>query len=1588
MNKIRYLSLLMLLFSSIALWGNSAPPSSPYMRTQDGETLLTVVADPPEGGTVSGGGSYVAGTQVNLRATANTNFQFVNWTLNGEEISTERNFTYTKKDADETLIAHFVYNPKDPNEPTEPVKQTRLDVVADPMDGGSVSGGGKFATGAQVSLKASPNTGFVFVNWTRKGEKVSTERNFTYSKEDGDETLIAHFAYQPGNPNEPNEPDIKPVAKKYKLTVVSEEGGTNVSGSGEYVSGTQVTLSVSISTGFSFQGWYNESDSLLSTSTRFSYTTQERDETITARIKYTPNNPSEPEEPNLPSKPKPHKITVLAVPSDGGSVSVGSETVVEGEQTRVRATANTGFVFQGWYVADTLFQTAADFYYTMGNKDISMEARFVYNPSSPGEPEETGKKSYTLYLTSVRGLPGRTVQYPIYLSSQDSLTNIQFNITFPIGLTPDIENIKLSGKAQGYTLSCKEVEVTTDETQGAPRRAADRETAYQFTLTDGKLPACNTRLMVIDVAISENVTDTTQQVKINQVTVTDTEGTNTTASTRNGAVVMNESSGDGTYYYLTLISTGSGQATVNSRTVRNSLHIFDLLEGSSTNVYFTPDNGYHIDKVTLDEVDITDQVLESSRYLFSNVNADATLTVMFAEGSSSAYDLTLKTDGHGKISYNGIDVGSDEKVFSVSHGAHVEMIIMPDEGYHVKQVLLNDTIDVTLQVAEGQYVIESMTTANKVFASFEENPTVVTPLIVRNGNKVAISTTTENAVIYYTLDGSEPTNQSTLYTDSITVERNCIIKAIALRENYYPSQVATFEVDWFKVADVTFEPNGHQLTLATETENATVHYSLSTGESGTFERTGVLTLKNDCVVEAYATRDGYTDSEITKFEFHVGVVTVVTPVIVANKPNRIGISTTTELATIYYTMDGSIPDSTSTVYTDSIIVESNCTIKAIAMRENYYPSQVATFEVDWFKVADVTFAQNGRKVALATTTANASVYYKIGEGDLDVLYTDMLTLDGSCTIRATAKRDGYKDADVTSYEFNADSVTVAKPVFARKDSIVTISTETPEAVIHYTLDGTLPTGSSAVYEKPIVVEQNGVIKAIALRDNWFDSEIASLTIDRFKCEKPVIAWNGDELTASTTTEDAIIQYTLTQSGVETLLDQGGEASPLKITVNQDVTIHLYAVKTGWSNSDTLVVDYPYTAWSELLSAIQECTVVVAQCGGNSKVDQQKVQTLQNLCALANTMYNERVASSNEILSRCNELNALAAELLQQLNAIDYVYDSVGVLTINGGTSVAEALEAAGGRAEVAKTITAIVWNNTSPLTNSDLQGLDNPNLLIYVNDASVAPDRDNVIINGRAKNIVLTDTKEGNGNFYCPQAFTAEKVSYAREFRQQTQVGVSRGWESIALPFNVQTITHEKQGVIAPFGNSASTKHFWLRRLGDSGLTQATAIEANVPYVISMPNDAVNYAEEFNLSGRVTFTAQEVTIPVTEPVTLALADSTIKMVPAFQSIGRTSDVWAINVGETRGKYFEGSVFERDYREVRPFEAYTVHTNEGSAPRFVPVMEISGTTGIEDVRGLMSNGRGDKWYDLNGRRLQQKPTQKGVYLNNGRKVIIR
>lgn len=61
------------------------------------------------------------------------------------------------------------------------------------------------------------------------------------------------------------------------------------------------------------------------------------------------------------------------------------------------------------------------------------------------------------------------------------------------------------------------------------------------------------------------------------------------------------------------------------------------------------------------------------------------------------------------------------------------------------------------------------------------------------GTKVSIATTTEGASIHYTVDGTEPTADSALYTEPIEVSEAMTIKAIAVKEGAEDSEVVAAE---------------------------------------------------------------------------------------------------------------------------------------------------------------------------------------------------------------------------------------------------------------------------------------------------------------------------------------------------------------------------------------------------------------------------------------------------------------------------------------------------------------------------------------------------------------------------------------------------------------------------------------------------------------------------------------------------------------------------------------------------------------------------------------------------------------------------
>ena len=108
-----------------------------------------------------------------------------------------------------------------------------------------------------------------------------------------------------------------------------------------------------------------------------------------------------------------------------------------------------------------------------------------------------------------------------------------------------------------------------------------------------------------------------------------------------------------------------------------------------------------------------------------------------------------------------------------------------------------------------------------------------------------------------------------------------------------------------------------------------------------------------------------------------------------------------------------------------------------------------------------------------------------------------------------------------------------------------------------------------------------------------------------------------------------------------------------------------------------------------------------------------------------------------------------------------------------------------------KELAAVVWNPTAAFTAT----VSNPNLLLYVKNSQYAPSAiKNVVVNGTASSITLVDAASGN-SFYCPQRFTAQKISYTHNYNMMTGVGESKGWETIALPFDVRKISHSTKGI-------------------------------------------------------------------------------------------------------------------------------------------------------------------------------------------------
>lgn len=144
-------------------------------------------------------------------------------------------------------------------------------------------------------------------------------------------------------------------------------------------------------------------------------------------------------------------------------------------------------------------------------------------------------------------------------------------------------------------------------------------------------------------------------------------------------------------------------------------------------------------------------------------------------------------------------------------------------------------------------------------------------------------------------------------------------------------------------------------------------------------------------------------------------------------------------------------------------------------------------------VATPTISISGTTATISCSTSGATIYYTTNGNTpttSSTQYSSPITLSGACTIKAIAVKSGMTNSSVASQSYTP--ATVATPVIAVNDGVVTITCATSGAVIHYTTDGNTPSSSSTTYSAAFTPASSVTqIKAIAIKSGMTNSSVAT-----------------------------------------------------------------------------------------------------------------------------------------------------------------------------------------------------------------------------------------------------------------------------------------------------------------------------------------------------------------------------------------------------------------------------------------------------------------------------------------------------------------
>ena len=284
---------------------------------------------------------------------------------------------------------------------------------------------------------------------------------------------------------------------------------------------------------------------------------------------------------------------------------------------------------------------------------------------------------------------------------------------------------------------------------------------------------------------------------------------------------------------------------------------------------------------------------------------------------------------------------------------------------------------------------------------------------------ISITDTTPGATVFYTLDGSSPTTASARYSSPISITKSLTLKAVAFASGFTQSSVSTaaYTIQTATSAPVLSPGAGtyaapQVVTITDATPGAAIFYTLD-GTTPSYlspKYASPIAINKSQTLRAIAVVSGREQSAVSTAAYTIqtsAAAPVFSPGPGAYGASQLVVVTdATPGASIFYTLDGSLPSTATAKYASPIPVTRTQTLRAIAVAPGYAQSSISAglYTINTQSVFSIT--GNTQVSGVAVTAGGGSVVsdafgnYTIG--NLQAGAYTVLAAKAGCTINSPA----------------------------------------------------------------------------------------------------------------------------------------------------------------------------------------------------------------------------------------------------------------------------------------------------------------------------------------------------------------------------------------------------------------------------------------------------------------------------------------------------------------------------------------------------------------------------------------------------------